>query len=61
MPDPIIPWAEYAGEGHHYVTRNVFENSKYSLSPAAIGVFEAEKTGPLNVPQSNFYDKMHRD
>jgi hypothetical protein len=61
MPDPIVPWADYAADGHHYVSRSVFGNPKYSLSPEALAVFETEKTGSLNVPESNRYDQMHRD
>lgn len=61
LPDPIIPWAEYAGEGHHYVPRNVFGNPKYSLSSEALDVFESERTGSLKVPTSNYFDRLHRD
>lgn len=59
-PDPIIPWADYA-EGHHWVQEAITRNPKYTFSSEALEVFKNETTGPLKVPESNYYDRMHRE
>lgn len=58
--DPIIPGAQYAANGHHYVARAIFNDSKYSLSAEALEVFKKETTGQLQDPTSNRFDDQHR-
>lgn len=59
-PDGWIPGAQYAGNGHHFVSRGVFTKDKYDFSPETMKVFETETTGHLQDPTSNRYDEMHR-
>lgn len=61
-PDGWIPGAEYAAaKGHHFVSRGVFTKEKYNFSSDTIKALEAETTGRLQDPSSNFFDKMHRE
>lgn len=59
-PDGWVSGAQYAGNGHHFVSRGVFTNDKYDFSPETMKVFETETTGHLKDTTSNRYDDMHR-
>lgn len=64
VPDSelLMPGADYAADGHHYVPQAVYKRAraKYSLSDDVLKIFRNAKTGKLNVPSSNFYGPLHK-
>lgn len=61
-PDGWVVGAEYAAaDGHHFVPRGVFRKEKYGFRADTLKALEAETTGRLKDPSSNFFDKMHRE
>lgn len=57
-PDGLIPGAQYAANGHHFVPRGVFMKEKYDFPSETLKVLE---TGRLKDPTSNQFDRMHRE
>lgn len=61
-PDGWVVGAEYAAaDGHHFVPRGIFGKEKYDFPADTLKALEAETTGRLKDPSSNFFDKMHRE